>query len=615
MKQIFCTLTSLRKLPYLCIYILFSCLLLTTIVFDKSELIEDTVQKSAYIHFITPIWATYCFLFILLKYKRLKIQFNYSDILVIAFFGLTLITYDYQLNPAIERLLLSIQLIICWFSLRILLTNIPHLKRNFLLLIVLIGIVEVIMGFLQLYNIKASNHNLFAVTGHFSNPGPYSGFITTIYPIALCLYINLKKTKMKSCIESLQYNIGWYYVILALLILSFTHSRTSYAALLVSSLIILIYNTNLPSVIKSFFKNKPLKSSLWIMFIMIIFCAFIYYLYIFKKESADGRFLIWKISLLITLHNNFTGVGLGKFPSEYASMQAKYFSSENSSLQDQLIAGTPQYCFNDLLQISIELGFIGLILFLLLLGYSIHNGFTKGKIGETTSLLTLFIFSFASYPLQLPEFKLLLVILLACINSDRKCKYFILTSASSLVIIGVFIFLSIYTKNENHKYYDAHIKWREGRKLYYLKNYSLAKDEYKQIKQTLSHNPEYLLELAQCLRYTEEPIEALSILHRASRLCSNPMPLYIQASILQSVGRYNEAEQILIHSINVLPHRIYPYYLLANLYSDSAYVNVYKLKEVSRIILYKKQKIENSATRQIRENTKVLLEKNNIKDI
>ena len=83
-------------------------------------------------------------------------------------------------------------------------------------LFILAGAVEAVWGLAQVYGFTASNHSLYALTGSFYNPGPYSGFLAMTLPV--CLYEWLKRRKEKKTTA--------YYValsVLLLLILSLIH--------------------------------------------------------------------------------------------------------------------------------------------------------------------------------------------------------------------------------------------------------------------------------------------------------------------------------------------------------------------------------------------------------
>ena len=45
------------------------------------------------------------------------------------------------------------------------------------------GMKEAVLGLLQVYGYEPSNHSLYALTGSFYNPGPYSGFLAMCLPL------------------------------------------------------------------------------------------------------------------------------------------------------------------------------------------------------------------------------------------------------------------------------------------------------------------------------------------------------------------------------------------------------------------------------------------------
>ena len=55
--------------------------------------------------------------------------------------------------------------------------------------------------------------------------------------------------------------------------------------------------------------------------------------------------------------------------------------------------------------------------FVLLLSYSLFRGVKNKQIGATGGILALMVFSLASYPLQLPEFWVVLVVLMGVANT------------------------------------------------------------------------------------------------------------------------------------------------------------------------------------------------------
>lgn len=50
----------------------------------------------------------------------------------------------------------------------------------------------------DIWAVPYSNHSLFAVTGSFFNPGPYSGYLAMVFPICLNEWLALKAKKNKT---------------------------------------------------------------------------------------------------------------------------------------------------------------------------------------------------------------------------------------------------------------------------------------------------------------------------------------------------------------------------------------------------------------------------------
>lgn len=97
---------------------------------------------------------------------RKSIPFALPDGLLLLFAGITLATYDWQLDPEPEKLLFGGQLVVLWFLLRYFLTEAPCLKFFFLFVLMLTGLVEAVWGMQQLHGYAYSNHSLFRLTGH-----------------------------------------------------------------------------------------------------------------------------------------------------------------------------------------------------------------------------------------------------------------------------------------------------------------------------------------------------------------------------------------------------------------------------------------------------------------
>ncbi len=88
-----------------------------------------------------------------------------------------------------------------------------------------------------------------------------------------------------------------------------------------------------------------------------------YFIYNYKKDSADGRILIWKVTLQMIADNPIFGNGLNTFQSKYMHYQENYFKINKKSTFKYL-ADNNNYAFNEPLRLLSEQGLVGLSLIL-----------------------------------------------------------------------------------------------------------------------------------------------------------------------------------------------------------------------------------------------------------
>lgn len=105
------------------------------------------------------------------------------------------------------------------------------LKRSLLWLLILGGAVEAVWGLLQIYGYEPSGHSLYALTGSFYNPGPYSGFLAMYLPAALYEWLDGKGAGKYLSLAAL---------VLMLVVLPSGMSRSAWLAAALSSAYVLV---------------------------------------------------------------------------------------------------------------------------------------------------------------------------------------------------------------------------------------------------------------------------------------------------------------------------------------------------------------------------------------
>ena len=546
--------------------------------------------------------------------------FSVADGLVLVLAVIVALTYNRLLDPEPEKMLFGGQLVVLWFLLRFILTGWPQLQLFFLAVVVATGGIEAVSGMRQLHGFEGSNHSLFRLTGDFYNPGPYSGYLAIVLPVCLWMILEWGKEKRAHSHASLRY-LGWIGLLAIIVVLPAGMSRTAWIAAAVScGWVYWVQRIGWEKTKKYMDGNRTLTIVSSIL-ILISIAGALAGIYLLKKDSANGRLLLWKVTGQAIREQPWTGTGTGGFPAGYAEAQAEYFTSGKASETEMMVAGCPEYGFNEFLQIGLEQGLVGLMVFVLLLSYSLFRGVKNRQAGAAGGILALMVFSLASYPLQLPEFWVVLVVLMGVANSNTPVDADISVDANtpptpsregrkilSVTMIGILVICCGWIFWQQKGYYEGYKKWNTLKMLYNSKAYEAAGEGYEKLVPLMGHKPELLFEAAQCLSKSERFEEANRLLERAMKLSGDPMIHYMAAKNEQSMGNYQKAENLLLHAIDMLPERIYPYYLLTKLYSEPTFFQEDKFIKAADAVLKKEPKVKSTAIREMREEVKILIQ-------
>ena len=579
-------------------------LLLCTPLIHTTELVNGLViGKMCWFHLVMLFFSV-CVFFVALTKRATAIAFSSSDLLLLTFTGIVLITYKWSLNPEPEKLIFTGQLVILWFLLRYILTAYREFNFFFLFVGMLTGLVEAVWGMQQLHGYAYSNHSLFRLTGSFFNPGPYCGYLAVVLPV--CLWAALKFQK------GMHY-FAWICVGAILIVLPAGMSRSAWmAAVVACGWVYWTERIGWEKAKAAYIRYKNATIPFIAIVAILAGCA-IAGVYGMKRDSADGRLLMWKVTGKAIAGQPLAGTGLGGFPAAYAEAQGEYFATGTATGQEKQVAGCPEYAFNEYLQIGLEQGIGGLIVFVLWLGSMGYYGIRNRQHGAVGGVLALAVFAVSSYPLQLPSFWMILVFLGAiCVTKDgtqARSSALPVSSAYPITIISLLSLASVCLFILQKGQYEVYKRWGRMQTVYNNKAYESVSEDYKDLHDKLKHKPEFLFEEAQCLSKTGRYAEAIRMLERAKRLSGDPMIRYMIAKNRQATGDYREAERELLHAIGILPERLYPYYLLAKLYAEPAFYQADKFRAAAGAVLTKEPKVESSAIREMRTEIKKILEK------
>jgi len=551
---------------------------------------------------LTAIYFTIIFFF-----KKRKIQLTIIDYIILLFIFLSFffITNLYNSEFTTKHILL-ILISVLYFYFKFLL-RIKCAKYWITIFFLFTCLVESLWGLRQLYGFEQSQHSLFRITGSFSNPGPFACYVAVVFPMAF--YYALKYRicyKVKFHFRNIAIYLLWgmsaLTVVFSILVLPAAMSRAAWLAGIGGSGMILLYFFAKSEKIKTFVirNSKTYILAVSIAIISIITGGF--GMYQFKKDSADGRAFIWKNTIELIKQNPF-GVGIGNFSGSYGHVQAAYFESGKGTEDEKRVAGNPEYAFNEYLQICAEQGIIVFLLFISIVSYSLYIGIKRKKIAATSSFLALLIAAGASYPFSVLPFLIVLVFLLALIHNGEKGISVPKPVSVAFACCGLIIVsLCLYNR---YPTYDAYKRWNKVKMLYSYGSKDVV-EEYTSIYPLLYDQIQFLFEYAQCLNKSKQYEESNEVLEKAMKISCDPMLYNVMGKNFHALQQYSEAEKCFVKSSNIVPNRIYPYYLLALMYIDTGETK--KAKEMAQIVLTKEPKVQSTAVKEMRIEMKKILE-------
>ncbi|WP_300725757.1 O-antigen ligase family protein [uncultured Rikenella sp.] len=290
------------------------------------------------------------------------------------------------------------------------------------------GVVQSGIAFAQCAGLVASRHSYYGLTGSFPNPGPLGGWLCVAMLAAVVLVEQFGREGRK--IRMLLFGIGGLAIGIVLFL---TDSRAAWVGFAVALFSMLFT--------RRFRYKKTVLRALTAIFVLGFFA-----LYRYKKESADGRLLIWRVSADVISQKPGIGHGIGTFPERYMFAQADYFA-RNPESRFVAVADQVSVPFNEWIGIVCEQGAVGGVLALLLVGAALCGRATESQRQGRVLLVGLGVFSLFSYPLTFPAFGLLLGAILArCANrpavSGRRVALRVALPVALSVAIGGGIALS-----------------------------------------------------------------------------------------------------------------------------------------------------------------------------
>ena len=413
----------------------------------------------------------------------------------------------------------------------------------------------------------------FPVCGSFDNPAGVASALAFSLPFGLWMADGRNPLARK---------MGWVATVVMALAVMASDSRSG---ILAAAAVLSAY----------FVKGRRKARKPWMVAMVAGWVAAAVFLYFHKKDSADGRLLIWQCTWSLIQESPWTGHGAGGFRAGYMDAQADYFA-EHPGSPYALLADNTQAPFNEYLGLLADYGLAGGMALLAAIAL-LFRAWRRHPSGSSRPamlcLLSVAIFSLFSYPFRYAHTWVLCGLSVAVLLSNAWMPSWRLRRATAWVAALCLVAASVFAFRQM----KAEMRWCEvaGRSLGGMTDEMLP--AYRNLYARLSHNPFFLYNYVAELNVAGHYAESLRIGLECDTLMADYFVQLLLADNYKRQGKYDEAEHRLRQASRMCPARFVPPHELFLLYE--AQCDTAGMHRMAEAILRKPVKVETPEVRRI----------------
>lgn len=435
------------------------------------------------------------------------------------------------------------------------------------------------------------------IAGSFHSTELFSGYMAVMFPICLNEWLETRSRRKKTILRQAKYYTSLIALTFILVATVFTHIYTAWLSLVIASLFVLWHHFRWKEKIVSWWHNDKKKFLQYSAIGVFVLLSGSISLYFLERENIDKQVFLTRMSFKTLAERPLTGYGPEAFTHAYGTVQEKYFEEGTWSEYEEGLAETPEHPGNEYIHGAIEWGIPIMLSVLVFIGLALRQGIKYGRYSASAGIIALLVFSFFSAPMQIPTFVISMVFLLAACIMGRQRIWL----AGLAIIIGLF---GIHWWRMDDYYLCK--EWSRHQRLYHVAAYDAASKGYQQLYDGLKHKKKFMYEYAHCLYETKEYDASLDVLQESCKNTCNPMVYNLIGKNHQRKGQYKEAEYWYKKAANLVPGKMYPYYLLAKLYDEPDFRQPAKCKEMAKKVLEKEKTNKTVIARQMRDEARKL---------
>lgn len=434
-----------------------------------------------------------------------------------------------------------------------------------------------------------TTHSIYNLTGSFDNPAGFAACLCSGLPF---LGLLLSKDRSKWA-----HITGWIMGFITSIAVVLSHSRAGVISIAVIGCICLY---------RKFFKKRQLKYLLTAIIVLLLVGC-----YWMKKDSADGRLLIWQCGMSMAKDAPWLGHGIGSFEAYYMDYQADYFRKQEHS-RYSMLADNVKQPFNEYLGIFLNFGMVGLLILFVLIGVLFHCYKKCPNVHKEMaiySLISIGVFSLFSYPFTYP-FSWIVAFLSVFVIIGEYIKSFLsIIWIKNVICIFTLVcaLVGIYKLTVR---IQAEREWCKVSVLPLYKSHEVVLSSYESLEDKFDDNPYFLYNYAAVLQEMKQYDESLQIALKCRLYWADYDLELMIGKNFQQINNFKIAEKYYFNASKMCPSRFTPLYKLFHLYKQIGEKK--QAFEVAEMLINKPMKIKSQTILMMKREMKKYVQYPNI---